>query len=328
MGHRKRHAPKHGSLAYLPRGRARSLIGRTRFWPEFKGETRLLGFAGYKVGMTHTFAVEDNPRSPQQGKEVFLPVTVLDTPPLIVCGVRAYTQTTEGIRCLSEVWAKNLPKDLGRAFTPPENTEGSLEGLERDVNRVSELRVIVCTQPRLTYLPKKKPELFEIKVGGGNVQAQLDYVKEILGKAVKPSEVFREGEYVDVSAVSKGKGVQGVVKRWGVHLLPHKSRKKVRGIGTLGPWTPSRVMYTVPRSGQTGLFQRIQYNKRVIRIGEKGDEVTPKGGFLNYGVLRGGYMLLEGSVPGPAKRLIKLRQPARPPSMESTTSPRITFVKV
>ena len=63
MGHRKFHAPKHGSLAYLPRKRASRHIGRIRNWPSVN-ELSLLGFAGYKAGMTHVVLVDNTPHSP------------------------------------------------------------------------------------------------------------------------------------------------------------------------------------------------------------------------------------------------------------------------
>jgi large subunit ribosomal protein L3 len=52
-----------------------------------------------------------------------------------------------------------------------------------------------------------------------------------------------------------------------------------------------------------------------LKIGEKGEEVTPKGGLKNYGVIKSNYLLLEGSVPGPKKRLIRLRAAIRPPKV-------------
>lgn len=93
MGHRKTHAPRHGSLAYLPRKRASRLLGRIRFWPKVTLDApRLLGFTGYKAGMTHVFAIEDRKRSPDFGKEVMRSATVLETPPMLVCAVRAYAR--------------------------------------------------------------------------------------------------------------------------------------------------------------------------------------------------------------------------------------------
>jgi len=329
MGHRKRHAPKRGSLAYFPRGRAKSLRARVRFWPEIEGKPRLMGFACYKAGMTHAIIVEDRPTSVHHGKEVFTPVTVLDAPPVLVHGLRLYRSTEEGLKPLTEVWPRDPGKDLGRVLTLPKESdpEAAMKKLEESLDQASEVRLLLATQPRLSSARKKKPELLEVKVGGGTPQEQFEYARSLLGKTVPVSDVFEVGQFVDTAAVSKGKGVQGVVKRWGVHLLPHKSRKRVRGVGTLGPWSPSRVMYTVPRAGQMGLFRRTEHNKRIIGIGEKGEDVAPKGGFVRYGLVRGHYVLLTGSVPGPAKRLIHLRYPSRPPLVEKASAPKITFVK-
>jgi large subunit ribosomal protein L3 len=62
-----------------------------------------------------------------------------------------------------------------------------------------------------------------------------------------------------------------------------------------------------------GFHQRTEYNKRIIKIGENGEEITPKGGFVHYGVIRGDYVLVSGSVPGTVKRLIRMRDAIRPP---------------
>ena len=116
---------------------------------------------------------------------------------------------------------------------------------------------------------------------------------------------------LDTIAVTKGKGFQGAVKRWGVKLLTHKNSKHRRMIGTAGSWHPNWVQATVPQAGQMGYHQRTEYNKRVLKIGENGEEITPTGGFPHYGVVRNPYILLHGSIPGPAKRLISMRDAVR-----------------
>jgi large subunit ribosomal protein L3 len=62
-----------------------------------------------------------------------------------------------------------------------------------------------------------------------------------------------------------------------------------------------------------GFHQRTEFNKRIIKIGENGDEITPSGGFVHYGVVRNEYVLIAGSVPGPVKRLVRMRDAIRPP---------------
>jgi len=331
MGHRKTHAPRHGSLAYLPRKRARHILGRIRFWPEIEADApRLLGFTGYKAGMTHVFKIEDRKRSPSFGKEVMSPATILETPPILVCAVRVFTKDLYGLRTFSEAWMKNPPDDLEKIFTLPEDfkTEENLKKIEDSLAKVAKIRVVTVTQPRQTSLSKKKPDIAEIEVGGGTIQQQFEYAKALLGKAIAPTELFKDGEYVDTVAISTGKGWQGPVKRYGVTILQAKGRKTKRGVATLGPWNPHHVRYSVPRAGQMGFHQRTEYNRRILKIGADGKEVTPKGGFLRYGLVRGPYMLLEGSIAGTEKRAIRLRCPARPPRNVAEEPPQITQVSL
>ncbi|MCL2643151.1 MAG: 50S ribosomal protein L3 [Candidatus Bathyarchaeota archaeon] len=329
MGHRKVHAPRHGSLAYLPRKRAKNPVARIRYWPEIKSDSpRLLGFAAYKAGMTYVFTIEDKKRSPHFGKEVMKAVTVLETPPIIICGFKTYTKTPYGLQNISEVWMKDPPAILNRALVLPENfdTEVMLEKVQKNIDQTTAIRVIVATQPSQTGLSKKKPEISEIQIGGGSIQQQFDYVKQLLGKTVTLEEVFKEGQYIDVAGITVGKGNQGPVKRWGVTKLQHKGRKTKRGIATLGPWNPHHITYSVARAGQMGYHQRLEFNKRIMKVGKDGKEATVKGGFIRYGEIKGSYILIDGSVPGPEKRQLRLRVPARPPTEASETPPQVTYL--
>jgi len=330
MGHRKKHAPKHGSLAYLPRGRAKRSVGRIRFWPKVEEGPTLLGFMGYKAGMTHLLMVEDKPTSLNFGKEASHPATVLDVPPIIVFAIRTYTKDQYGLHTFTEAWMKSPPKDFDRALVLPEEfkTEEKLKKIEENMEEIAEIRILAATQPRLAAVPKKKPDITEIKVDGGSIKEQFEYAKSLLGKTVSITDVFKEGRFMDVVAITKGKGFQGPVKRWGIKILPRKSRKTKRGVAAIGPWKPPRVLYTVPRAGQMGYHQRTEYNKRILKIGIDGKTVTPKGGFLNYGEVKGTYIIVDGSLPGPAKRLVRLRQPVRPPKKMPETPPNITYISL
>jgi large subunit ribosomal protein L3 len=329
MGHRKKHAPKRGSLAYLPRARAKRWIGRVRFWPKTDGGPKLLAFGGYKAGMTHIVAIDTREGSSTYGKEIAIPVTVVETPPMIICAIRAYEETINGLKTLTEAWMEKPPKDLERVFTLPEkfNTEESLKKLENSLDKIVEIRVLAMTQPRLVKKGKKKPELLEIKIDGGSIKEQFEYAKSILGKEIKVSDVFKEGQWIDVIGITKGKGIQGPVKRWGVKKLHHKSRKKVRGVGTLGPWHPHYVMYSVPRAGQMGFHQRTQYNKQILKIGNDGKEINPRGGFIRYGIIKNDYVLLKGSTPGPSKRLLIMRYACRAKE-PITPPPKIEYISL
>jgi large subunit ribosomal protein L3 len=201
-----------------------------------------------------------------------------------------------------------------------------LEKVQKNLDQTVAIRAVIATQPSQTGLARKKPEISEIQIGGGNIQQQFEYAKQILGKTITPEEVFKDGQYVDVAGITVGKGFQGPVKRFGVTKLQHKGRKTKRGIATLGPWNPHHLMYTVARAGQMGYHQRLEFNKRIMKIGKDGKEVTVKGGFIRYGEVKGPYIIVDGSVPGTEKRHIRLRVPARPPTEAPEAAPQVTYI--
>ena len=326
--------PRRGSMGVYPRKRAADIVPRVRTWPEVNlGKPTLLGFAAYKAGMLHAVVVDDRPTSPLYGKEVVKAVTVLDTPPLYVAAVRLYTlDPTNGYKvAVGEAWVSEPPADLRRVLTLPEkfDTEKQLKALEEYRDVAVDVRVLVATQPRLSGIGKKTPEVLEIPVGGvPSIDERINFAISLLGKTVSPKDVFTPGQLVDVIAVTKGKGYQGVVKRFGVTILPrwHKHRKGHRRTGTIGPQAPA-LMFTQPRPGQMGFHQRTEYNKRILKIGDNGAEITPKSGFPHYGVVKGPYILLQGSVPGARKRLVVLRYPVRPPKKAPPAAePQVVWV--
>ncbi|MCX8195708.1 MAG: 50S ribosomal protein L3 [Acidilobaceae archaeon] len=339
MGARKKSAPKRGSLGFTPRKRAERLVPRVKSWPEVNlGRPMLLGFLGYKVGMTHVYVVDDIPESPTSGREIFVPVTVLETPPLFVLAVRLYGfDVNRGLYTLGEAWAEP-PRELELERRIPTlgsyNAEVKLRELEESLEFVEEVRVIAASQPKLTGgLSKKAPDLLEIAVGGvEDVKSLFSYAVSKLGKEVSVKEVFQAGQPVDVIAVTKGKGFQGVVKRWGVKELPrwHKHRKGSRS----GPGARSSAVGTfweTPQAGQMGFHRRTDYNKRILMISQDGHGITPAGGFLHYGLVRSEYVVLSGSVPGTVKRPIVLRWPIRPPAWylrHGILTPKIVHISV
>lgn len=291
-----------GSRAFWPRKRAK------RIYPKAKKnrikEAKPVAFAGYKAGMTQVIFNENRKSKTSSGMDVARAVTVLDCPPLAVVGVRAYKQTRDGLKAANLVWAEKISKDLKRKTALPKKTAGDLGKMEKKLDNFSEIRLIVHTKPKDSGLGKKRPELFELPLGG-KVTKQWEYAKEKFGQELDVSDVFEEGEYIDVNSVSKGKGVQGPVKRFGVTIRPRKHEKKRRHIGNIGSVGVARVLPgAVAMAGQLGQQTRTEWNKRILKIGKDGLE--PEGGFLNYGKVPGNYILLEGSVPGPKKRLIML----------------------
>jgi large subunit ribosomal protein L3 len=312
------HRPKRGSLAFSPRKRAKSHIPRFRAWPEATGEPRLQSFAGYKVGMTHIIMVDDIKNSLTQGMEISVPVTVIETPAIRVAAVRAYAEDSLGEKAIAEAWAADLDPELKRRIHLPvaEHVDETLETIGKliEEGKVSDIRAVTYTLPKsLTGVPKKTPDIMESGISARDLNTKFEFAKSILGTLVSVTDVFKTGILVDTAAITIGKGTQGPVKRWGIQLQKgkHSRQGSLRQIGTLGPWHPAHVSWRVPQMGQMGYHQRTEFNKRILKIGSNGAEVTPDGGFLNYGLIRGDYVLIKGSVPGPSKRLIRLRDPIR-----------------
>jgi large subunit ribosomal protein L3 len=323
-------------MGFSPRKRAVSEVPRIRSWPDDDGAPALQGFAGYKAGMTHVVVVNDRADSPREGMEESVPVTVVETPPMRAVAVRAYEQTSYGLKPRTEVWTTEFHDELDRTLDLP--ADPTAEGFEADADAlreavaegsVDDLRAVTHTTPAaVAGVPKKKPDVMETRIGGGGLEGRLEFALELLadGGEHTVSDVFRAGEFLDVSGVTKGKGTQGPVKRWGVQKRKGKHARQGwrRRIGNLGPWNPSRVRSTVPQQGQTGYHQRTELNKRLIDAGD-GSEASVDGGFVDYGEVDGPYVLVKGSVPGPDKRLVRLR-PAVRPNEQPRLDPEVRYV--
>ena len=324
----KSHAPKRGSHGFSPRKRAKSHIPHIKTWPEPSEGPRVQGFAGYKAGMTHAFVTDYRKNSTTAGQEVMVPVTVVEVPPMKVAAVRFYAREPYGLRVLTEVWAKKLDKELRERLPIPKKTRKITDTL-KEINKddMDDVRIIAYTQPKLvTGVPKKVPDIMELRIGGGTLDERIEYAKKILGKEIKIEDFAAPGHMVDVMGVTEGKGWQGAVKRWGIRILSHKNSKKRRKVATAGPKRPGYVKPTVPQAGQTGYHHRTEYNKRILVVGENPDEINPKGGFLHYGFVRNNYVVLHGSIPGPAKRLVRFRDAAR--YRGETVMPEIKYISL
>lgn len=324
--------PRAGSLAYYPRKRAKSIVPKYQSWPEYNGQPMLQGFAGYKAGMTHVIMIDDHKKSPTEGKEIMVPVTVIEIPPMKVAAIRVYVKDTYGKHPLTEVWTEDAAELSGRITKAKKNNAAAaIEKINAAIEDVVEVMVLMYTQPdTVTGVPKKVPDLMEIRVAGGSAQERFEYAQSILGSSIDMSSLLNEGQFADITGITKGKGFQGAVKRFGITLRKraHARAKKTRHIGTLGPWTPHHVRWQVPMPGQTGFQQRTEFNKRIIKMGENPEEINPSGGFLHYGLVRNNYVLIKGSIPGPAKRLIRIRPATRMGEQQNIVTPVVEYVSL
>ena len=98
-------------------------------------------------------------------------------------------------------------------------------------------------------------------------------------------DLFQEGEFVDISSISKGKGFQGVVKRHGfsgVGQATHGQHNRLRAPGSIGACsTPSRVFKGMRMAGQMGNKRSYQENLQVLKV------LSEKN-----------ILIIKGSVPG------------------------------
>ncbi len=318
MGHRKRNAPRRGSLAYRPRARAKRIVPALKSFDTFPVQKpTILGFAGYKVACMHVITVDDREKTPNFGKPLFNAATIVATPPMTVYGFRAYRKVNGALQAFCDVYAKTQLQDIERRLRMKvPNQNKALSKIEKNLDSIVKFTALLYTRPRDAGLSQKKPFLLEVAVGG-SIKECFEYLKSTLGKQIKVSEIFKPGMYVDVAAVTKGKGFEGPVTRFGIKRKQHKSRKSVRAVGALNPWHPASIMYTVPRAGQHGFHKRIEYNKRILLVANPTENpITPKGGFHKFGVVNCDYLLLRGSIPGSTRRLIRMRYAVRPKSFK------------
>ena len=120
---------------------------------------------------------------------------------------------------------------------------------------------------------------------------RLDEITLNVGDEVK-ADVFAEGEKVDVTGISKGKGYAGTVKRWGTHRGPmtHGSGYH-RGPGSMGACSsPSRVFKGKRLAGHLGCEKVTVQNLDVVRVD------------MDKNVI-----LVKGSVPGPKGAILKVK---------------------
>ncbi|MBS3098170.1 50S ribosomal protein L3 [Candidatus Woesearchaeota archaeon] len=315
--------PRRGSLQFWPRKRAKRIYPRVRCWADIK-EVRPLGFAGYKVGMTHIIVADNRKNSLTKGEDISYPITIIECPPIKAASIRFYKNKTDGLKLVSEVFAADLDKELERKIILPKKVNKKID----DIKDYNDIRLLVYTQPKLTGIGKKKPEIFEVAIGGTK-EEKLKFAQEKLGKEITIKDVFKEGQQLDIHSVTKGKGFQGPMRRFGIGLRSHKSEKAKRNPGSLGAWCgQGHMMWRVAHAGKMGYHTRTEYNKWLIKIGDKIEEINQRGGFLNYGNIKNTYILVKGSTGGPIKRIVRLNYPIKENQRIPKEAPIIQYISL
>lgn len=290
--------PRHGSLQFWPRKKARKDLPRVNWSQVNSKEEGLLGFIGYKVGMASAIVKDNTDKSMVKGKRKTIPATILEVPNMKIFSVRFYKDG----KVMKDVVVSN-DKELKKKLKVPK-TVGKID----DVKDFDDIRVIVYSLTKSTGV-KKTPDLSELGVKAAD---KLAFVKELLGKEISLADVLKD-DLLDARGLTKGKGMAGPVKRFGIVLRHHKSEKGVRKVGSIGPWHPARVTFRVPMAGQLGNFSRVTYNLKVLDSGAISEkDINKKEGFAHYGNIKTSYVVVEGSVQGARKRQILMTPAMRP----------------
>jgi large subunit ribosomal protein L3 len=299
--------PRWGSLQFWPRKRAEKAIPSAN-WSALKNvkSEGFLGFIGYKVGMCSILVKDDSPNSMTKGKRIILPATILETPNMKIYSVRFYKHG----KVLKDVVVSNekILKKVVKTAKEPKNLDSSIpEGYD-------DIRIVLYSLPHQTTV-KKTPDLIEVAV---NSSDKLSFVKSLVGKEITIKDFLGKNELLDVRGTTRGKGLVGPVKRFGLGLKGHKSEKGVRRPGSLAPWHPARVTFRTPMAGQMGMFSRVHYNLKILSSGSISEKnINPGTGFKHYGQISSNYIFLSGSVQGPVKRQVLITPSFRPTKLQA-----------
>ena len=168
------------------------------------------------------------------------------------------------------------------------------------------IREKLSNKPELGHVKKANttPKRFLREIRGVNVN---DYT---LGQTVGV-DIFSAGEMVDVTGTSKGKGFQGVIKRYNQTRGPmgHGSQYH-RGVGSLGTLLPMHVLKGKKMPGQMGNVQRTVQNLEIISIDTENNCI-----------------LVKGNVPGPKKSFVMIRTAVKNPNTKLEAAELVSYVE-
>jgi large subunit ribosomal protein L3 len=168
------------------------------------------------------------------------------------------------------------------------------------------IRENLSNKPKMGHTNKAntEPKRFLREIRGVNVS---DYT---LGQVVS-ADIFEEGEIVDVTGTSKGKGFQGVIKRYNQSRGPmgHGSQYH-RGVGSLGTMRPMHVLKGKKLPGQMGNVTRTVQNLEIVQID-----------------MENNCILVKGNVPGAKKSLVIIKTAVKNPDKKNEKADLISYAQ-
>ena len=192
---------------------------------------------------------------------------------------------------MTQVFAKNGKLIPVTVISVEPNVVSQIKTIETDGYEAIQIafetkREKLASKPEMGHLKKANtsPKRFLREIRG------VDVNNYTLGQEIK-ADIFAEGEMVDVTGTSKGKGYQGVIKRF------HQSRGPMghgsqyhRGVGSLGTMRPMRVLKGKKLPGHMGVNTVTVQNLEIVMVD-----------------LENNVILVKGNVPGPKKSLVMIR---------------------
>ena len=210
---------------------------------------------------------------------------------------------------MTQVFAKNGKLIPVTVISIEPNVVSQIKTVENDGYEAIQLafetkREKLSNKAQMGHLKKANtsPKRFLKEIRGVDINAYT------LGQEIK-ADIFTEGEMVDVTGTSKGKGFQGVIKRHNQSRGPmgHGSQYH-RGVGSLGTMRPMRVLKGKKLPGHMGSKTITVQNLEVIMID-----------------LEENVILVKGNVPGPKKSLVIIRSAIKKEGLVKETLELVTF---
>ena len=212
---------------------------------------------------------------------------------------------------MTQVFAKNGKLVPVTVIEVEPNIISQIKTVEKDGYNAIQLATVEKKESR-----SNKPEIGHLKKANTTPKRFLRELRGVdvsnysLGQEIK-ADVFSEGEMVDVTGTSKGKGFQGVIKRWNQSRGPmgHGSQYH-RGVGSLGTMLPMRVLPGKKMPGHMGGEQVTVQNLEVIQVD-----------------LENNCLLIKGNVPGPKKSLVLIKSAIKNMDKVNDKVDLITYVQ-
>jgi len=216
-----------------------------------------------KIGMTQIFN-EDG---------ALIPVTVLEAGPCVVTQIK--TVENDGYSAIQ----------VGFGDKPAKDVKKDKAGKKEINHRHGVNKAVMGHLAKAGVGPKRY--LREFKFENADEYAVAQEIK---------ADIFEAGDKVDATAISKGKGFQGAIKRLGQHRGPMKHGSKFhRHQGSNGACSsPSRVFKGKGMPGHMGHVKVTVQNLEVVRVDAEKN-----------------LLLVKGAVPGPKKALVTIKETTR-----------------